>query len=133
MKWGGVILWRLVGISFLAIGAMGLFLPVLPTTVFWIIAALCFSKSDPHIRDWIYQRPGIGPQVKLFIEEGRMTRTGKRGALFGMSLAAGLVIWLLWERSVFLYGSLTLIAIGAIFVLSRPGAISSSEISQDTD
>jgi len=81
--------WRILGFLLLAIGGIGVVLPVLPTTIFWILAALCFARSDPKIRDWIYARPGFGPQVRLFIENGQMTRTGKNGALVGMALAAG--------------------------------------------
>ena len=111
--------WRILGFLFLAIGGAGIVLPVLPTTIFWILAALCFARSDPKIRDWIYARPGIGPQVKLFIEQGQMTRAGKNGALIGMGLAAGILVFLFHDRWPVLAAGLVLIAIGAGVVLSR--------------
>ena len=111
--------WRILGFLFLAIGWVGIIVPVLPTTIFWIIAAYCFARSDPKIREWIYARPGIGPQVKLFVEQGKMTRAGKRGALFGMALAAVIVVILLHARRSVLAIALGLILVGAIIVISR--------------
>lgn len=123
--------WRLLGILLLGIGAVGIVLPVLPTTIFWILAALCFARSDPKIRDWIYARPGVGPQVELFIEKGAMTRAGKRGALIGMSLAAALVTFLFYSRPIILAAGLGFIAIGALVVLTRAtGEVSASADTQ---
>ena len=114
-----MLIWRILGGLFLVIGGIGIVLPLLPTTIFWIIAALCFARSDPKIRDWIYRQPGVGPQVELFIEKGEMTQTGKRAALIGMSFAVILLIYIFRDRPVVLAAGLGLIAIGALVVLSR--------------
>ena len=112
--------WRILGFIFLAIGGIGIVLPVMPTTIFWILAALCFARSDPKIRDWIYARPGIGAQVELFAEHGKMTRAGKRGALFGMALAAGIMVWALWGRWLALGIGGIILLIGVWVVTTRP-------------
>ena len=111
--------WRILGFALLGLGGLGIVLPIMPTTIFWILAALCFARSDPKIRDWIYARPGIGPQVELFIEQGQMTKAGKRGALFGMTLAAGIIVYFFHARLLVLGLGLGFILIGAITVLSR--------------
>lgn len=116
----GMWLWRIIGFLFLGIGAVGIFLPVMPTTIFWIIAALAFARSDHAWRDWIYGRPGIGPQVQLFIERGILTRQSKLAALGGMMLASFVSLALLWRSPVALVITLGLVAIGAIVVLTRP-------------
>jgi len=43
--------WLLLGIGYLsfATGFVGMFLPLLPTTVFWIIVVICFAKSSPSM------------------------------------------------------------------------------------
>ena len=94
-------------------------LPVLPTTIFWILAALCFARSDPKIRDWIYARPGVGPQVELFIEQGKMTKEGKRGALIGMSFEAAIIVFFFYKQWIILLIGLSLILLGAGVVISR--------------
>ena len=114
-----MLMWRMLGGLALAVGALGIVLPVLPTTVFWILAALCFARSDPKVRDWIYAKPGIGPQVELFIEKGQMTKSGKRGALMGMALGAGILTFFFHARPIVLAIGFGVIAIGAAVVLSR--------------
>ncbi len=113
-------IWRIIGFLFLGIGAVGLFLPVMPTTIFWIVAALAFARSDHTWRDWIYGRPGIGPQVQLFIERGALTRQSKLAALGGMMLASFVSLALLWRTPLVLAITFGLVAIGALFVLTRP-------------
>ena len=112
--------WRILGFLFLGTGAIGIVVPVMPTTIFWIFAALCFARSDPKIRDWIYARPGVGPQVELFAEHGQMTRAGKRGALIGMTIAAGIMAWALWGRWIALAVGTAILMVGACVVLTRP-------------
>ncbi|MEM7494453.1 MAG: YbaN family protein [Pseudomonadota bacterium] len=115
-----MILLKLLGWLFLVLGAIGIILPVWPTTGFWIIAALCFARSSPRTRDWIYSRPGVGPVVQEFVDHGRLTRSAKIGALIGMSIAAGICAYTLWGRPVFLYLALGLIGIGMTVVITRP-------------
>ena len=111
---------RMLGFLFLALGGIGIFLPVWPTTIFWIVAALCFARSSPAMRDWIYARPKFGPSVQKFIEQGTLSRASKGGALFGMTLSAGISTVVLWERWGWLALAIGLILCGAVYVVSRP-------------
>ncbi len=114
--------WRILGCIAFVIGAIGLVLPVWPTTIFWIIAALAFAKSNPAWAEWIYARPVIGPAIKEFLETGRMTRTARFASLAGMALAAVLIVVLLYQRPYFAAGGLALLTIGVIFILTRKTA-----------
>jgi uncharacterized membrane protein YbaN (DUF454 family) len=114
-----MLMWRALGGLAFMVGAAGIILPVLPTTIFWILAALCFARSDPKVRDWIYARPRIGPQVELFIEKGQMTQAGKRGALLGMALGAGILTFFFHAKPIVLAIGFAIIAIGAGVVISR--------------
>ena len=111
---------RLLGFLFLALGAIGIFLPVWPTTIFWIVAALCFTRSSPAMRDWIYARPGLGPPIQSFIERGTLSRKSKSGAVFGMGLAGSISAAVLWGRWAWLAVALALIASGMAYVMTRP-------------
>ncbi|MBP6802311.1 MAG: DUF454 family protein, partial [Zoogloea sp.] len=55
-------LFLLGGLSF-ATGTLGLVVPLLPTTIFWIIAAWAWSKSCPRLQQRLYALPGAGPPV----------------------------------------------------------------------
>ncbi len=116
------IFWLIVGSAAFAVGAIGIPLPGWPTTIFWIIAAYCFANSRPEWRDWIYARPGIGPIIENFNEHGVLSHKGKTGALFGMILGGGIATYFLWREFMWLGAVWALLAIGAIFVISRPSA-----------
>lgn len=115
-------LWLTCGSLAFVLGAIGLFLPVWPTTIFWIIAAFCFANSRPEWRDWIYARPGIGPVVEGFVERGILSRQSKTGALVGMVIGGTLATWMLWQLWTWTTLAWVLIFIGAVFVISRPTA-----------
>lgn len=123
MRW----LWALFGFVCLAIGAVGLVLPLWPTTIFWIAAVFCLAESHPKVRDWIYARPGIGPIVRDFVERGEISRQGKYAAIGGMLLAFLISGWFLRD-SFWALGVLTIsIAIGILFVASRRAPSQGSE------
>ncbi|MAN45604.1 MAG: hypothetical protein CMF04_05280 [Hyphomonas sp.] len=112
-------LWRTVGIIAFALGAIGLVLPVWPTTVFWIVAALAFAKSNPNWAEWIYRQPGIGPPIKTFLETGALAREAKIAALSGMAIAAGLIVGFGHDNRWLMACGLSLIGIGALYVITR--------------
>jgi len=79
-----------------AIGWVGVFIPGLPTTVFWIVAAACAAKSCPVISGWIYQRGRTGALVKGVIEERYLPQQAKRNAIIGLWLSLTLSALILW-------------------------------------
>ena len=56
--------WFAVGWFAVGIGTVAIVVPGLPTTVFFIVAAACFSRSSPRFEQWVLDRPGIGPMVR---------------------------------------------------------------------
>jgi len=70
-----------VGILFVGIGAVGAFLPVLPTTVFLIIASACFAKSCPWMEDRLLDNRLFRPYMRIVNGERAMTRREKLGTL----------------------------------------------------
>ncbi|MEO1642661.1 MAG: YbaN family protein [Pseudomonadota bacterium] len=114
-----MVILRLLGGLFLALGAIGLFLPIWPTTIFWILAAICFARSSPTTRDWIYSRPGVGSVVEDFVEFGRISRKSKVGALFGIGFASAICTALLWQKTIALSATLVTLALVATYVATR--------------
>lgn len=53
----------ILGMIFFIVGAIGAFLPLLPTVPFWIVAAALFSKSSPKMEAWILKQPHVGPMI----------------------------------------------------------------------
>jgi len=52
------------------LGVIGVFLPLLPTTPFILLAAYCFSRSSPRFHKWILSHRFFGPIVKNY-ESGK--------------------------------------------------------------
>ena len=86
-------LYNIAGFAFLGLGFIGMLLPLLPTTIFWIIAAWFFAKSHPEMQRKIYTWPKIGHAVEDFLEHGIIKRVTKKAAIFGIVLVGGLSLY----------------------------------------
>ena len=56
-------LWFAAGSLAVALGGIGVVVPGLPTTVFFIVAAACFARCNPRLERWVLDLPRIGPLV----------------------------------------------------------------------
>lgn len=56
--------WVVVGFGAVGIGGVGVVVPGLPTTVFFVIAAWAFSRSSPRFERWVLGLPGVGGLVR---------------------------------------------------------------------
>jgi len=73
-----------LGFVFVALGFIGAFLPVLPTTPFLILAAACFARSSTCFESWLLNHPRFGPLLKDWRSRGAIPRKAKFAALAGM-------------------------------------------------
>lgn len=111
--------YRCVGYTLFLVGLAGTVLPVLPTTVFWILAALCFARSSPAMYRRITTWPRLGATIADFLDEGAISTRGKAAALSGMALGLAVAAYILgtgWPL-VLVFGG---IALSALYVLARP-------------
>lgn len=69
--------WLVLGSTCVALGAIGVVVPGLPTTVFFICAAACFERSSDRLERWVLELPGIGPAVRDFRDGLGMPRKAK--------------------------------------------------------
>ncbi|WP_375322810.1 YbaN family protein [Aliivibrio logei] len=56
-------LWFVLGAVALILGFVGIFLPLLPTTPFLLLASVCFMRVSPRIHAWLISHPKLGPPI----------------------------------------------------------------------
>lgn len=65
------------GTLLVAVGVVGIFLPLLPTTIFLILASYCFVKSSPKANNWLRNHKILGDYVKNYQDKSGLTIKSK--------------------------------------------------------
>ena len=115
-----VIRYVLLAIGWLsvALGVIGIFLPVLPTTPFLLLAAACFMRSSKRFYLWLVNHRQLGPWIIDYLEGQGIPLKGKVYAISLMWLSIGLSCYLVplfWAR-VFMLTSAVLVS---LYILSH--------------
>lgn len=108
------------GVLMVLLGIIGIFVPLMPTTTFLILAAWCFARSSKRAEAWILNHPRLGPPVVAWRQNRAIARRHKAMSLGGMTL--GLVLFIVtahpawWVACLVALVLLTL----ALFIATRP-------------
>jgi uncharacterized membrane protein YbaN (DUF454 family) len=78
-----------LGWGFVGLGALGVFLPVLPTTPFLIVAAACFARSSPRFHRWLLDSPMFGPLLRAWQETRTIPARAKAAAISLIVIVGG--------------------------------------------
>lgn len=113
-------IWTGLGVAALALAAIGVLLPVLPTTPFVILAAFAFSRGSPRLRRWL-DDGRFGPAIRDWEERGAVAPRAKALAcllMAGSVLGAALVGVPGWV----LLGQAAVVSAVALWLVTRPSA-----------
>lgn len=58
----------IIGWASVILGVVGIFLPLLPTTPFLLLAVSCFAKSSERFHSWLLNQPQLGPYLHLYLD-----------------------------------------------------------------
>jgi hypothetical protein len=79
-----------VGGVAVGLGTLGIVVPGLPTTGFFVMAAWAFSKSSPRLERWVLDRRGVGPLVRDYRDGLGMPRRAKVVAIAMLVVSCGI-------------------------------------------
>jgi hypothetical protein len=87
--------YKIIGLIAVFLAVIGAILPLLPTTIFLIIASGCFAKSSPFLHKKLLAHKSFGPMLSHWQKSGSITKKAKIVALVSMVLSAMLSCYLL--------------------------------------
>lgn len=93
-------IWVALGGVCLLLGVIGIFLPVLPTTPFVLLAAACFARGSRRFHEWLLGHPRFGPLVSDWQRHRSIPFRAKCLALSMMWVSMGTTAWLMRGRPV---------------------------------
>ncbi len=111
--------WFTVGSLALALGVLGIVLPLLPTTPLVLLATFAFAKSTPSIEAWLRRHSVFGPIISDWQRNGAIAHQYK-------VLAVGTMLAVLMMSYIFAVAPFVLIlqalcmSAAAVFILTRP-------------
>jgi len=83
------VIYQILGLLFLGLGIIGVFLPLLPTTPFVLLTAGCFAKSSPRLHHWLLANKTFGPLISNWQQHQCISCNSRRVALLSVLLFGG--------------------------------------------
>ena len=109
-----------MGVICLGFGIAGLFLPVMPTTVFLLLALWCFSRSSERLQRWLYDHPRFGHGLRQW-HRHRVIPPKAKAAAIAMMTASFLATLYFYSGNWLVPEIVGVILVGvAVFILRCP-------------
>jgi uncharacterized membrane protein YbaN (DUF454 family) len=120
-------LWFIAGTICVVLGAIGIVLPILPTTPFLLAAAACYYKSSERMHRWLLNNKWFGEYIRNYQEGKGLTKKTKITALTVLWITIGIstvfLLPILLPAMLVLPLQLTMIAVAiavSIYLLRLP-------------
>lgn len=110
-------LFRLFGFVFLGLGALGIALPLLPTTPFVLLSAACFARSSERWHRWLLANETFGPMIRNWEDKRCITCRVKTIGILTMVLVGGYSIFFAVEHVGLKIAGGLLMLVGLSFIL----------------
>jgi uncharacterized protein len=117
---------KLVAVVSLILGLIGIFVPIMPTVPFILLAAWAATKSSPRLAHWLENHPRMGPPIREWRHGGVVRRSAKWYATVMMS--GGGVFLLVFARPLWVpISAITVMTAVGIWLWLRPEHIPGTE------
>ncbi|MDD7908697.1 MULTISPECIES: YbaN family protein [Pseudovibrio] len=112
--------YMIAGILLVGIGLIGIVLPLLPSTIFFILATGCFARSNPRLEKWLLNHPKFGKSVRDWQDHGAISVKGKLMAVFGMTVGYAVFVITTAPSMLLAIIVLAVLVACASYVVTRP-------------
>ena len=82
----------------LALGTVGIVLPILPTTPFYLVTAYCFARSSDRLNNWFKGTKLYKKHLESFVQKKGMLPQTKAGILTTVTILMGLCIFFMARK-----------------------------------
>lgn len=107
-----------IGLVSTGLGVIGIFVPLLPTTPFLLLAAACFARSSERFHTWLIEHSHLGPIIKGYLDGSGIPLRAKQTSITLVWLTIGssslLLVNIIWIQ-----GLLILLALAITCYLWR--------------
>jgi uncharacterized protein len=114
------IIYFCLGWVMVALGVIGLVMPLMPGAVFLIVAAACFARSSPRFEAWLLEHPTLGKPLRDWRSAGAIPRPAKIMACAGMAIGFGVFCYTFAPSVPLALGVAAGFLACAAYVVSRP-------------
>ncbi len=116
---------------FFLIGAIGVVLPVLPTTPFMILALWAFAKSSKRFHDWLYHHPLFGPLLQKWQQHCVIPLPAKIASVTMMIASFAYLVFIRQLNIYLLLFIAALMLYGMWFILTKPSTVTVTTMSKE--
>ena len=107
-----------LGFMFVALGGVGLVLPVMPTTPFLLLAAACFAKSSPRFHDWLLNIHVFGSLIRNWQESRSIPKKAKWLAITTIVVVGGTSVIFFVEKTFLKVFITAILLLHVVFIAS---------------
>ena len=108
------------GFGLVGLGTIGIFVPLLPTTPFLLLAAACFARSSERCHRWLLGHRLFGPILKNWHEHRCIPRRAKRVAVASILVFGGYAVGFALAHPHARIAGAALVLTGLVSVLRLP-------------
>ena len=111
--------WLSLGLLCVALGAIGVILPLMPTTVFLLVATFAFARSSPKLHNWLLEHRIFGNVIKNWQTHKAIGKKAKRASAVSM-IAIVALSWGMGAPSWVVGSQVVILGLVATFIMTRP-------------
>ncbi|MEM9097239.1 MAG: YbaN family protein [Pseudomonadota bacterium] len=113
------VIWTVFGWGAVGLGAIGAFLPLLPTVPFLLLAAFCFARGSDRFHHWLLTHPRFGPPIRDWQAHRAIRPRAKVMAMVAIAGSIALPV-MIGVPDWVLIVQVPILACVTIFILTRP-------------